>query len=178
MTKSQKTLAAIAFIGIVLILIGVCYGIYRSENEQLTQEDQTIDPETWKIYHNTEYGFMLTLPDSWKGYTVVKDVWKGGRIDESLQQEEYTGPKIILKNPQTTAQQMWQDIPIMVFTHDVWQLVAEEKLAVSAAPIGPTKIGENADYVFATPPRWYGFTDTQGWEEAVEIVKTFRAVNK
>jgi hypothetical protein len=65
----------------------------------------------------------------------------------------------------------------MVFTHDQWNMVSgpNPTVAVSAAPIGPEKIGENAKYVFATPPRWYGFTDAIGFQEAVNIVKTFKA---
>ncbi|MCX6722630.1 MAG: hypothetical protein NT094_01005 [Candidatus Staskawiczbacteria bacterium] len=65
----------------------------------------------------------------------------------------------------------------MIFTPDVWQLVQEEKIGVSAAPIPPAKIGENEKYIFATPPRWYGFTDDVGFQEAVDIVKTFSALN-
>jgi hypothetical protein len=62
----------------------------------------------------------------------------------------------------------------MVFTPSQWSLITSEKLAVSAAPIGPSQIGQNAKYIFATPPRWYGFTDAVGWQEAVDIVKTFK----
>ena len=58
------------------------------------------------------------------------------------------------------------------------KLISEEKVAVSAAPIGPTKVGENSKYVFATPPRYIGFADslnTQQTTEIDEIVKTFKA---
>lgn len=181
MKNSQKG-ALIALVIAVLALIGggVYWYSHRSENADITpaDENENIDVEAWRMYQNTEYGFEVTFPGSWKDYRVVKDTWNGTRIDETQQQEKYTGPLVILKNPQTTTQQAWQDIPIMVFTPDVWQLIVDEKLAVSAAPIGPSKIGQNAKYIFATPPRWYGFTDTQGWEEAVEMVKTFRALNQ
>ena len=135
--------------------------------------DQVAD---WKTYKNNEYGFELTLPDSWKNYSVVKETWKGWSVFEVEDVgQTYSGTKVVIKNPQTNSQQIWQDIPIMIFTPEIWKLVNEEKIAVSAAPIGPAKIGENAKYIFATPPRWYGFTDDKGWEEAVEIVKTFKA---
>ena len=124
------------------------------------------------IYKNDEYGFSITLTDSWKSYTVEKQDWQGWVIDSG--EQKYSGVKLVIKNPNTTLQQAWQDIPIMIFTHDIWELVSEEKVSVSAAPIGPAKIGENSKYVFATPPRWYGFTDAIGWEDAVEIVKTFK----
>ena len=49
--------------------------------------------------------------------------------------------------------------------------------SVSAAPYGPIKLGESNKYVFALPPRWVGFTDALGQNEAKEIVKTFMAVS-
>jgi len=127
----------------------------------------------WKNYKNNEFGFELTFPETWKGYSVIKQNWVGHVIDNY--QQTYTGTEIIIKNPQTTATQQWQDIPIMVFTPDVWILMEQEKVSVSAAPIPPAKIGENSKYVFATPPRWYGFTDAIGFQEAIDIVKTFKA---
>jgi hypothetical protein len=130
---------------------------------------------SWKTYKNNEYGFEVNFPDSWKGYTVENGVWQGQKVDGSGEVGVYKGTLIIIKNPQSTQEQKWQNIPIMVFTKDVWQLVQSEKVAVSAAPIPPEKIGENAKYIFATPPRWYGFTDDVGYQEAVEIVKTFKA---
>ncbi|HQK63761.1 MAG TPA: hypothetical protein PLF16_01270 [Candidatus Staskawiczbacteria bacterium] len=129
--------------------------------------------ENWKDYKNEEYGFSLTFPETWNGYSVEKQTWQGQLIGNTA--KKYSGVQIVIKNPQTTATQAWQDIPIMVFNKEIWKLVEEEKVAVSAAPIGPAKIGENANYVFATPPRWYGFTDAIGYQEAVDIVKTFKA---
>lgn len=127
-------------------------------------------------FENKTYGFSMKFPNSWKGFYVEKSTWQGQKIDGG-KVGEYKGVQLIFKNPQTTAEQLWQDIPIMIFTPEVWALVSGENptVAVSAAPIGPEKIGENAKYVFATPPRWYGFTDAQGWQEAVDIVKTFKA---
>jgi hypothetical protein len=126
------------------------------------------------IYKNDEYGFEIILPQSWKGYSIEKQNWQGWTIDTGKQ--NYSGVKMLLINPQTTTSQKWQDIPIMIFTPDVWKLIEGEKVSVSAAPIPPAKIGENSKYIFATPPRWYGFTDDAGWQEAVDIVKTFKAI--
>ncbi len=128
------------------------------------------------VYKNSEFGFEITLPATWQGYTMVKQNWQGTAIDGSG--KTYSGDIVVIKNPKTTSQQAYQDIPIMVFTTDMWKLVGDEKtatVAVSAAPIGPAKIGENLKYVFATPPRWYGFADAIDWQEAVDAVKTFKA---
>jgi hypothetical protein len=130
--------------------------------------------EAWKTYKNTELGFGMIFPDSWRGYTVVSQTWQGNAVDNFDQ--KYSGPEIVFKNPQTTPQQSYQDIPMMVFTKDQWSMVSGNNptVAISAAPIGPAEVGQNAKYVFATPPRWYGFTDAIGFQEAVDIVKTFK----
>jgi len=126
----------------------------------------------------------MIFPETWKGFTVHEKTWQGqGTVNGDSITD--SGKEIIIKNPQTTSKQAWQDIPIMVFSHSQWLLVSNENgcgpddkncgfMAVSAAPIGPAKIGENSKYVFATPPRWYGFTDAVGFQEATEIVKTFK----
>ena len=96
-------------------------------------------------YRNEQYGFEMTFPSDWKGYSVVSGTWQGRTQDEQGETTgTYTGPEIILRHPQWTADAPWQDIPVMVFTHDEWALVEQEHLAVSAAPIGPSKLGENA----------------------------------
>lgn len=127
------------------------------------------------IYKNDEYGFELTLPKSWLGYSAVKEAWQGRVIDTG--EQKYSGPTIAIRNPNWTIRKPWQDIPVMVFTKDEWNLVSgpQPAVAVSAAPIGPQKIGENTNYVFALPPRWIGFADALGQDEAQEIVKTFKA---
>jgi len=124
-------------------------------------------------YRNEDYGFELTLPDSWQGYSASTTAWHGQLVDGGSQ--KFQGPEVIIRNPKWTAKQPWQDLPIMIFTQADWKLVDNETLAVSAAPIGPSKLGENTKYVFATPPRWVGFTDTLGQDEAAEIVKTLKA---
>ncbi|OGN19890.1 MAG: hypothetical protein A3I32_03320 [Candidatus Yanofskybacteria bacterium RIFCSPLOWO2_02_FULL_45_10] len=122
-------------------------------------------------YKNTEYGFSLALPATWKGYAVTKSNWRGESIDPANPGATYQGPQLTIKNPKG---EQWQPVPILVFTPEQWQLVVEEKLSVSAAPIGPSKLGQNTKYVFALPPRWVGFTDFLGQEEALVITKTFK----
>lgn len=140
------------------------------------------------IYQDNEYGFELTLPQSWSNYYVVNGEWKGlglgvVNFDEKNKEDtfsgaEYSGLLITIKNPKTTAVQPYQDIPIMIFNKDIWNMVVNEEISVSAAPVPPQKIGEGLQYVFATPPRWYGFTDYMGSDEALEIIKTFKTKTK
>jgi hypothetical protein len=128
------------------------------------------------IYTNQDYGFELTLPDSWKGYSVLSQTWTGYLINGEENQETKTGPEIIIRNPNWKEDNIWQDIPIMVFTREEWSLIESESMSVSAAPIGPQKLDSNEKYIFALPPRWVGFTDALGQDEAQTIAKTFKAI--
>ena len=114
------------------------------------------------IYRNAEYGFCFSLPESWKGYTSVSEQWSGTILSSGL---EVHGPQILIRNPKWTKENPYQDIPIMIFTPAQWKQVEDVDMAVSAAPIGPSKLGQNSQHVFALPPRWIGFTDTLGQDE-------------
>ncbi|MGD0262471.1 MAG: hypothetical protein ABSD29_22130 [Verrucomicrobiota bacterium] len=127
-------------------------------------------------YRNEQYGFGMTFPSDWSGYSVIAFTWHGQTHDEQGETTgTYTGPEIILRHPQWTAGAPWQDIPVLVFTHDEWALVEQQKFGVSAAPTSPSKLGENAKFIFALPPRWIGFVDTLGQDEAGKVPETFRA---
>ncbi|HVN92978.1 MAG TPA: hypothetical protein VMT38_04755 [Terracidiphilus sp.] len=114
------------------------------------------------VYRNVQYGFCFVLPKSWKGYSVVPDKWSGTILSSG---QTVDGPQILIRNPKWTAAKPYQDIPIMVFTPGEWQQVQAVTMAVSAAPIGPSRLGQNSRYVFALPPRWIGFTDDLGQDE-------------
>ena len=59
----------------------------------------------------------------------------------------------------------------MVFTPDEWAEIQQEKLAVSAAPIPPSELGQNQNYVFALPPR-YDYDFRTGFEEVEKIMQS------
>ncbi|MGB9695072.1 MAG: Ser-Thr-rich GPI-anchored membrane family protein [Caldisericaceae bacterium] len=123
------------------------------------------------VYTNSQYGFSFSLPASWKGYSIVNSQWTGyPNNSQGGQGTEINGPEILIRNPKWTVSDPYQDIPIMVFTIDQWNLVEQEKLSVSAAPIGPTELGRNNKYVFALPAR-YNFAYPTGWQEVDQILK-------
>jgi len=119
-------------------------------------------------YKNSQYGFSFSLPASWKGYSIVTDKWEGTSITSGKVTE--TGPLYSIRNPQWTSGKPRQDIPIMVFTIEQWKLILQETLAVSAAPIGPSELGRNSNYVFALPAR-YNFAYPLGYEEVEQILQ-------
>jgi hypothetical protein len=123
------------------------------------------------IYKNKQYGFSFSLPISWKGYRILVEEWGGGVIDgRAVLQGSESGPLIKIRNPRWTEQDPYQDIPIMIFTPDQWELIESDSLVVSAAPIGPGEIGRNATYVFAIPPR-YNYADSEGQDEVSDILQ-------
>jgi hypothetical protein len=149
----------------------------EQENTELKAQHQPRGGTVSAVeYRNEQYGFGMTFPSGWSGYSVVAGTWQGQTHNQQGETTgTYTGPEIILRHPQWTDAAPWQDIPVLVFTHDEWVLVEQQKLGVSAAPTSPSKLGENAKFVFALPPRWIGFADALGQEGTAKVPETFRA---
>jgi hypothetical protein len=122
-------------------------------------------------YTNNAYGFTFSLPADWQGYTIVTSTWNGNgdQACPATGCPPVTGPEILIRNPQWTKANPWQDIPIMVFTHSEWNAVSSTTLIVSAAPIPPSELGQNTNYVFALPPR-YDYAYPNGWQEVESII--------
>ncbi len=127
----------------------------------------TASPESI-VYENTTYGFDFILPETWEGYTVLTEEWEARDItgEDGV---VATGPELLIRSPKWTEENPTQDIPIMIFTPDVWEQVLNEQLAVSAAPVPPSELGRNSKYVFALPPR-YNFAYLPGWEDVQNIL--------
>ena len=126
-----------------------------------------------KLYENKKYGFHVSIPDSWEGYSILTKTWEGVTLDGKS--TKFEGPEIVIRSPKWTTEQLWQDVPIMIFTKNEWGLIEDNNLNISAAPVGPSMLGENKEYVFALPPRWIGYTDALGQMDAADIVRTFIA---
>lgn len=144
------------------------------ENEDKDEPNQTeedSDLTDHLIYENNEYGFTFTLPKSWSGYTVVTDSWEGRMADEEQTDSKEEGPLLMIRHPKWTEENPRQDIPIMIFTREQWASLEKEEYFVSAAPIPPSKLGENDQYVFALPAR-YNYAFPEGYEEVEDILET------
>lgn len=122
------------------------------------------------VYDNTQYGFRFLLPEGWADYKILLDKWEGlsiGNWDESEVVE--TGPVVYIRHPQWTSQNPRQDIPVMIFTIEQWNLLQKSGFRIGAAPIGPTELGRNNKYVFALPAR-YNYSFPEGYEEVESII--------
>lgn len=120
------------------------------------------------LYENTLYGFRFSLPESWKGYTIITDQWEGYSLQEEQKITE-SGPMISIRHSQWTSENPRQDIPIMIFTLAQWNALRQDDFHIGAAPIGPRELGRNSQYVFALPAR-YNFAFPAGYEEVEEII--------
>jgi hypothetical protein len=107
-------------------------------------------------YKNREYRFTIKMPSAWAGYSVHTSYCRPTVSCNStripLENDAYS--IVVLDDPRSTKANPRQDIPIMVFPLATWKKVESEDLIVSAAPVPPEEIGRNAQFVFATPPRY------------------------
>jgi len=125
-----------------------------------------IEPDSI-VYHNTEYGFSFRLPDSWENYSIIVDNWEGREPGGPIVER---GPLIKIRHPAWTSENPRQDIPIMVFTLSQWKDMQGGDLHIGAAPINPSELGRNEEYVFALPAR-YNYAFPLGWQEVEEILR-------
>lgn len=123
-------------------------------------------------YVNEEYGFSVALPETWKGYSVTIDKWTGNEIGDQLGEVAFTdGPVVSIHNPKWTIEDIYQDIPVMIFTLEQWADLQSDRFHVGAAPINPTELDRNSRYIFALPAR-YNYSFPQGYEEVDEIIRS------
>jgi hypothetical protein len=117
-------------------------------------------------YRNTRYGFSFTLPGSGEGFSILQQGRQGDNGSSTVLER---GPEITIRNPRWTADNRWQDIPIMVCTRVRWKAVADERISVSAAPVPSSPLGHNRKCVFALPVR-FNYGDAAGRQEVQEIL--------
>ena len=150
----------------LLLVLGIGLGIYSLIKSNKAPETNNVG--TTLEYLNADYGFSFSLPSSWQGFTVINNNWEGTLVENSKQ--KMAGPEIIIRHPLYTESNPRQDIPIMIFKFAEWDLIQQEKLAVSAAPIGPSELGRNNRYIFALPAR-YNYAFPNGFEEVDKIIQ-------
>ncbi len=133
-----------------------------------TSSSSTTSDSSSILYKNTQYGFNFILPKSWQDYFIINGNWQGN--DATSGKVTETGPLISIRHPQWTSKNPRQDIPILVFTLDQWELLQKEAFHIGAAPFGPGELGRNSIYVFALPAR-YNFAYPIGYQEVEDILK-------
>ncbi len=157
---------------ILIILLGVVgYMVYQRMsvteiNDTTSIIPTTNDTQTSLSYRNNTYGFLIPLPESWRGYSVSEQA-----------KDSYL--EIRIMHPQSTSQNPRMDIPVLVVpiaTWNKWYPANGEGNHPFAAPIAATERARNTRYVFATAPR-YNYAFASGYEEVEEIVQKITALN-
>src|ERR1035441_1461646 len=71
----------------------------EQENTELKAQHQPRGGTASAVeYRNEQYGFGMTFPSGWSGYSVVAGTWQGQTQDNQGETTEtYTGPEIILR---------------------------------------------------------------------------------
>ncbi len=150
----------------VAVLVGILAGVVW-----YTQSVRNVALPTSLEYKNAAYGFSFSLPDSWKGYSIVTNTWKGYASGVQGDTPAEQGPLISIRHPLWTQEVPRQDIPITIFTLAQWNALQQDAFHIGAAPIGPSELGRNVNYVFALPAR-YNYAFPSGYEEVGAILKS------
>jgi hypothetical protein len=157
----------------IFFFLFLCFvGYFLFNIKRSPSQEQIQIQATSTEYTNSDYGFIITLPLSWKGYLIVKDTWKA--YSPNTQQRSApgnSGPLLSIRNPLWSTSTPQQDIPIMVFTLAEWDLLTQDKIHIGAAPINPSELGRNAKYVFGLPAR-YNYAFPLGYEAVDKILQT------
>lgn len=125
-------------------------------------------PASTLEYRNTTYGFVVPLPQSWKGFTVNESTKDGYK-------------QVNIVHPLSTKENPRMDVPILVVPIATWNTWyppghPEDGQHPFAAPVPATERARNNAYVFATAPR-YNFSYLPGFEEVDLIVQKVTAFN-
>lgn len=142
----------------------------EEESAKDSKKDSEQDTDS-VVYENNDYGFRFSLPESWKGYTIVTEEWEGlGMEDPENNKVTETGPLLSIRHPEWSEENRRQDIPILIFTLTQWTSLEKGEFHIGAAPIGPKELGRNNNYVFALPAR-YNYAFPTGYEEVEKILE-------
>ena len=158
----------------ILIIIIIALGAWYYSKKVSDQNIFTPLPASANVeYKNTEYGFSVSLPESWRGYSVALGSWRGDslNIKGEIQLGTQNGPTISVRHPKWTNENPRQDIPVMIFTLKQWDdMQGTDGFHIGAAPTNPSELGRNGKYVFGLPAR-YNFAYLTGYEEVDQIIK-------
>jgi hypothetical protein len=186
-TPLQKWIAIIGTIAILAMSGAYAYVSYLagknyeevSRQARKAQEDiQALEQRRADlvVYKNDTFGFSIELSADWKGYTVnqiKEDIYdltgrtttNNGVVD-SFQIIELHHPSETPDNPREV-------MPIMILTQAQWGHIFNEEWSVGAAPVPPTLLGQNSQWIIALPAR-YNYDFEPGWEEVDQLIRTIK----
>ncbi len=164
------------FVYVVVGAILLVGGLYLLFGNRVSDTGSGLQATTTAVgveYKNSNLGFSVKLPDSWKNFSAVDGSWEGYSLDATgkTQIKSETGITVSVRHPLWTSSAPRQDIPVMVFSLKQWSDMQADKFHAGAAPINPSELGRNSKYVFALPAR-YNFAYITGFEEVETILQS------
>jgi len=123
-------------------------------------------------YHNAQYDLAFYLPTDWKNYSVLTQQWNGEKYapDKDAVVTMAHGPIIVLRNPQWKTNNLYQDIPIYIFTRQQWDDINLGKYYAQGAGGVIYELWHNDKYVFCIHSRYNANDSLNGWKEVQDIV--------
>jgi hypothetical protein len=141
----------------------------KNEITSLNKDKETTTATDWKVYKNTQYGFQLTFPESWKGYKFYAQSIDG--TTQTWYVELPTTDANYVKAESTHEAGYYSLFAISAYTQDQWAALQGEE-----GP-KPTQIGTSGNYVFAYSPAQAGPSDISSKTADVKtIIATFKAL--
>lgn len=124
-------------------------------------------------YQNAEYDLAFYLPEDWKGYSVLRDEWEGitYRPEKDADVVLARGPLIILRSPLWKANDLYQDIPIYIFTRQQWDDDKSGEFSAEGAGGVLEGLWHNDKYVYSMHSRYNVADDVNGQDEVRDIVR-------
>ncbi len=83
---------------------------------------------------------------------------------------------IVLRHPQWRANDLYEDIPIMVFTRSQWESDKQGRFSIGAGGFDQ-ELWHNEEYVFGMSSRCNAADNVKGWREVAAIVEGNQAAN-
>jgi hypothetical protein len=122
-------------------------------------------------YHNAHYDFTFFLPCDWHGYSTLTNQWNGETYlpDKDKDIMLAHGPIIVLRNPLWKTNDLYQDVPIYVFTRQQWDDIHLGKYDAAGAGGIIFELWHNNKYVFGIHSH-YNWGELKGWRETENIV--------
>ncbi|HTV40106.1 MAG TPA: hypothetical protein VMF08_06010 [Candidatus Sulfotelmatobacter sp.] len=130
-------------------------------------------------YHNGQYGLTFYLPAAWRGYSALTDEWHGEAYLPAQDKDVVLaqGPIIVLRNPLWKTNDLYQDIPIYVFTRRQWDDMHHGKYDAAGAGGIIYELWHTDKYVFGIHSRGFWAEELKDWRETENIVNQNCAVH-
>jgi hypothetical protein len=123
-------------------------------------------------YRNWRYDFTFFLPANWKGYSVLMQQWEGQTYSREKDTDVVLarGPIVVLRNPQWKTNNLYQDIPIYIFTPRQWDDMHLGRYDAAGAGGVISELWHDDTYVFGMHSRYNAVDSVNGWKEARDII--------